>query len=295
MTNWELREFHLQADLPSLIQQVRIPIRRVIPPIQGHLNSICQVVPLITHIWLYPPHRSHLHPPSFTFPSTTILSLQNTKLSHSSLSHHVMIMSWHRVCHTPSTAFIKYSIHRVQHAPRTVYTEYSTHRVQLPSNIVCLPFILMITSGLRSVAPASRAPLHESSKMMSPGYIPTVASYLPAEKSLTTWCAMHRLPPSTRPNLLDYSMQVHLQTRSITASKCIFKLAPLLCPSASPNSLDHGIQVHLQSGSITASWWISKLARLRSLGASPNSLDHSLQVYPQSRAITASKHISKMA
>jgi hypothetical protein len=31
-------------------------------------------------------------------------------------------------------------------APSIAYTEYSIHRVQHPSKIVCLPFILMITS-----------------------------------------------------------------------------------------------------------------------------------------------------
>jgi len=35
----------------------------------------------------------HLHPPSLSFSSTTLPSLQKTKLSHPSLSLHVMIMS----------------------------------------------------------------------------------------------------------------------------------------------------------------------------------------------------------
>jgi hypothetical protein len=34
-----------------------------------------------------------------------------------------MIMSWHRVTHTPSTAYTEYSIHREQHTPSTAYTE----------------------------------------------------------------------------------------------------------------------------------------------------------------------------
>jgi len=51
--------------------------------------------------------------------------------------------SIHRVQHTPGTAYTEYSIHRVQHTPSTAYTEYSIHRVP---KIVCLPFILMITS-----------------------------------------------------------------------------------------------------------------------------------------------------
>jgi len=43
------------------------------------------------------------------------------------------------------------------------------------------------------------------------------------------------------------------------ASKCISKLAPSRSPSASPNSLHIGLQVHFQSRSITASKVISKL------------------------------------
>jgi len=56
--------------------------------------------------------------PSLSFSSTTLPSLQNTKLSHFSLSLHVMIMSLHRVQHTPSTG-----IHRVQHTPITASTQ----------------------------------------------------------------------------------------------------------------------------------------------------------------------------
>ena len=66
---------------------------------------------LITHIRSYPPHRSHLPPPSLSFSSTSLQSSQNTKLSHPSVSRHVMIMSWHQVLHTPSTAYTEYSIH----------------------------------------------------------------------------------------------------------------------------------------------------------------------------------------
>jgi len=75
---------------------------------------------------------------SLSFSSTTLSSLQKTKLSHPFLSLHVMIMSWHRVQRTRSTA----------------YTEYSIHRVQQPPKIICLPFILMITSWPLNVASA---------------------------------------------------------------------------------------------------------------------------------------------
>jgi len=112
------------------IQQVRVPIRRLITLIRSLPNPIRYVVPRISHIRSYPPHCSYPHPPSLSFSSTTLTSLQNTKLSYPSPSKHVMIMSWHWVQHTPSTAYTEYSIHRVQHTPSTAYTEYSIHRVQ---------------------------------------------------------------------------------------------------------------------------------------------------------------------
>jgi len=87
-------------------------------------------------------------------------------------------------------------------------------------------------------------------------------------------------PPSASPNSLDHGLQVHLQTRSIAASKCISKLARLQPPS----SHDHGLQVH-----------ISKLARSWPPSASPNSLDHGLQVYLRTRSITAFKCITTLA
>jgi len=103
MRMWDFREFLGRVKLPSQIQQVQVPIWRVVTPIGGLRNPIRQVQPLILHIHSYPPHRSHLHPPSLSFSSTTLTSLQNTQLSYLSLSLHVMIMSRHRVQHTPRT------------------------------------------------------------------------------------------------------------------------------------------------------------------------------------------------
>ena len=99
-----LREFRVRVIWPSLIWQVRVPIRPELTPIQGVPNPIRQIVPLISHIRSYPPYHSYLHPLSLSFSSTTPPSLQNTMLSHPSLSLHEMIMSWHRVQHTPSRA-----------------------------------------------------------------------------------------------------------------------------------------------------------------------------------------------
>jgi len=187
MRNWDFREFRVGVNLPSPIQQVQVPIRRVFTQLQGLPNPIRQVITRISPIRAYPPHCSHVHPPSPSFSSTTLPSSQNPKLSHPSLSLHTMIMSWHWVQpfteykHIPST-----TIHRVQ-----AYTKYSILWVQHPPKIVCLPFIVMIMSWPLNVASASSVPpyminlhqpaLHESSRVKSPCHIPTVASQLADE------------------------------------------------------------------------------------------------------------------
>jgi len=95
-------------------------------------------------------------------------------------------------------------------------------------------------------------------------------------------------PPSTPPNLLDHSLQVHVQSRSITASECISQFTQLWPPSASPDSLNHGLQVSLQTCSITPSKCISRLARSR-----PGSLrQRVLQIHLQTHSITISECIS---
>jgi len=112
------------------------------------------------------PEFSCLHISSTSFSSSSLMSLflvfnstiiaeHKVKLSLSiSLCHdHELTMSTayteysiHSVQHTPCTAYTVYSIHRVQHTPCTAYTKHSIHQVQHTPKIVCLPFILMITS-----------------------------------------------------------------------------------------------------------------------------------------------------
>jgi hypothetical protein len=80
------------------------------------------------------------HTPSTAYTEYSIHRVQHTP------STAYTEYSIHRVQLTPSTAYTEYSIHRVQRTLSTVYTEYSIHREQHPPNIVCLAFILMITS-----------------------------------------------------------------------------------------------------------------------------------------------------
>jgi len=132
------RQFRLRVKWPSPLRQVRVPIRRVITPIQGLPNSIRQVVPLISHSRSYSPNHSHVLPLSLSFSSTTLPSSQGHKvkssLSISPCHHHELTpsaayteCSIHRVQHSPSAAYTEFSIHWVQHTVSAAYTEYSLH------------------------------------------------------------------------------------------------------------------------------------------------------------------------
>jgi len=298
MRNWDLSEVRVRVNWPSAIRQVRFPIRWVITPIRGLLNLIRQVVPLISHSRSYPPYRSHLHRPSLSFSSTTLPSSQEHKvkssLSISPCHHHEFTLS-------------------------AAYTGYSIHQVQRTRKIVCGPFILTISSWPLNVGSASGVPPFRStatsqfsiraSKVKSPCHIRIVASLLPDElgpaapsidllkvlvptRSITASKCISKLarsrPPSVSPASIDHGLQVHLRVHSILDSQCISKLAWSWPPSASLSSLHLGLPVLLQTRSITASKFISKLTRSRPPSVSPDSLDYSLKV----RTIMASTCIS---
>jgi len=147
-----LREFCVQVNWPSPIQQVRVPIWRVVTPLHGLRNPIRQVVALIPNIHSYPPDRLHCHPPSlFLVHNSTITAQYNVKSSLSispCLDHEL----------TLSTAYTKYSMHQVKHTPSTAYTKYSIYWMQYPLKFVCVPIFLMIMSWPRNVTSASGMP-----------------------------------------------------------------------------------------------------------------------------------------
>jgi len=199
--------------------------------------------------------------------SSTPPSPKNTKLSHPSLSLHAMIKSEHQVQHTPSTAYTKYSIHRALHHP-------NIHCFSLPASLssfgrpCCTQFSTFLQLRINQWL-ESQLPLCLPSELLPPDWP----------------------PPSTPPIWLNHGLQAHLQTLSITASKCITELAPSQPVSASPNSVDHDLQVHLQTHLNTASKCCSKLAPLQPPGVSRHLHDYRLQVCP----ITTSKCITKIA
>jgi len=195
-----------------------------------------------------------------------------------------------------------------------VNTEYGIHCVLHHPSIDCLPLPASLSSlGRPSCTQFSTFPQLRVNQWIEF----QIPSGLPPELSPPDWP-----PPSAPPITQDHGLQVHLKTRTITASKCIYKLAQSRPPSASPNLHNHGLQEILQTPSIAASKCISKppqvqppnlldhglrvctimattcistLAWSRSRGTSLSSLDHGLHVHLQTRTIAASKCIYQLA
>jgi len=181
-----------------------------------------------------------------------------------------------------------------------VNNECSIHRIQHTPKIVCCPFFLTISSWPLNEPSASGVPSYRStatsmfsiraSNVKSPCHISTVGSYLTDELS--------------RGALSIDRLQVLVQSRLITASKCISRLARL----RPARSHDHWLQVDIsrlarsRPPSVSPDLLdyvlpkcISKLARSWSRRASLSSLDRGLQVHLEICSITASKCISKVA
>jgi len=108
-------------------------------------------------------------------------------------------------------------------------------------------------------------------------------------RSITASKWLSRLTPVRPASANDHGLLVHLRTRSITILECISKFTPSRPPSESPSPPDHSLQVLLHTHLTMASKCINKQARSHPTSLSPNPLDHSLQVYLQTHSITASK------
>jgi hypothetical protein len=181
MRTWDLREFCVQVNLPSLIRQGKNP------------NLVCNYTDMRSsqpNKASCTPHFSYLLVSSTSFSSSSPISLF--------LVHNSTIITEHKaksslsvsLCHshelTLSTAYPEYSIHWVQYTPSTAYTKYSIYRVQHPPKVVCLLFIFMIMSWPLNVDSASSMPLYtidrhqpalcDSSQVKSHCHIPTVVS-----------------------------------------------------------------------------------------------------------------------
>jgi len=140
-----------------------------------------------------------------------------------------------------------------------VNTEYSIHQVQHHPKIDRLPL------------PASFSSLGGCCTQLST--FPQLQVNQWIESQLPSCLPQNRSPPCTPPISLDRSLQVHLQTRLIPASKCIFWVQAIsasrrisrLARWLPASSHDHGLEVH-----------ISKLTPSRPPSESPKSLDYGL-------------------
>ena len=199
----------------------------------------------------------------------------------------------------------KYSLHQVQDTLSTAYTKHSIHCVLHHPEIDHLPLPASPSTLGRPCFPQFSKFTQLQVNQWIQSQIP---SRLPPELLPPDWP-----PPGTPGISLDHGVQVHLQTCSITASRCITiltrsrptcphhhsrqvylhtrsikvsKLAPSRPPRASPNLLDYRIGVHLQTQSVT----MVNLVWSRHPSVSLNPLDYVLQA----RTITDSKGISKL-
>ena len=187
--------------------------------------------------------------------SSTLPSPKNMKLSHPSLLLHAMIMSWHHVQHTPSTAS---SYDQLFPAPSQFLNSqcmYSTLYIPTitswPINRVSAP----VAPPFQSTASKYSPPISIDHALQ--GYLPTHS--FTASKLITEFTQSQPLCAS--PNSLDPSLQVHPWVPSIPGYMCISNLAWSWLPSAPLSSLALSLQVLPQSHSIMVSqyivreWW----------------------------------------
>jgi hypothetical protein len=278
MRNWNLGEFRVRVNSPFPVQQVRVPIRRLITPITGLPTPIIQVVPLISHILSYAPHCSHLHLSSLFFSSTTQQALQNAKLSHCCLTLHLRIMSWHWVQHTPNTVYTKDCLSSLYSHDYDLTAEgcFSFRRASLYE----WPPSASSQTELKGKVPLSHCRICELTSWW-------IESQHLARCPSTVSKYSSKVAPLWPPNWNKYGLQVHLQTQSIIILECITKFTRSRPPSVCPNTLHYRLEVHLHTRSISTSKYIPKLARLWPA----SSHGHDLQGHLQTGSITASECI----
>jgi len=171
------------------------------------------------------------HTPSTAYTEYSIHRVQHTP------STAYTEYSIHRVQHTPSTAYTEYSIHRVQHTPSTAYTEYSIHRVQhTPSTASAHNCLSSLDSHDQKLTPECSfsfgcASLHN--------WLPSASSQCELKGNVTLW---HSHICKSTNWLIESQHPVH---HPFTASKYLSNLTRLQPPSASPTWLNDGLHVYL--------------------------------------------------
>jgi len=237
--------------LPSPIGHGWVHTHKVWQPIGGLLNPVRYILPLISHICLYPPYHFYLHPSSrsLILNATIIAGPSVMPLFYIPLcqDHHLALstvyakFSIHQVQHMSSTAYANYSIHQVQRTLSTVFTEHSIHSGQhtpctasthdLMSSLCSHDYKFTSECSFRFQHASLQVPLSPAS---SPIKLKGQGTSLRSQgcKLTCRWIA------SQQP--------VHLH---LTACKYFSFLSWYQPPLESPNSLHDGHEVHCQSHS----------------------------------------------
>ena len=132
--------------------------------------------------------------------------------------------------------------------------------------------------------------LSERSMVQSPRHIPTITNYITDEWSVSTWHTSNQPPPSTPSLSPHHGIQVHHQTRSITALECISKFTQSQPSSITPHSPGYRLQVPM----IWTSKCISRLTQSQPRSPSVSSTNYGLHMYIQTHLMTASLCVSKL-
>ena len=220
--------------------------------------------------------------PDYSYPLVSSTSFSSSSPISLFLVHNFSIITEHKVKWSLSIS----PCHDYELALNIVYTEYSIHRVRHTLSTASFKdFVSSLQSHDYAATPGCSFNIRRASLWELKGKVALSRSHsceltnmkrVSAPRAPCIDC-LHR----TRPNLLNYGLQVHLQTRSITVSK----LARSRPPSVSPHWLDDSIWVRM----IMASKFIYTLARSRPWNASPNSHERDLQVHLQTGSITAAQ------
>jgi len=193
------------------------------------------------------------------------------KLSHPSLSVHVIIRSYHRLQHSPSTVYTAYCIipnTTVCHSQRVLqlFVDHVVLNTLHSQNYESTNEWSLICC--HASLPNYRLQIDHHQRLLESSSI-RVSQWI--SKFAQSW------PPSASPITLNHCHKVYLQTCSIKASK----FATSWPPGSSPHSHDSGLQVHHQPCSVLAFNCTSKLTWLWP----PSSLEYGLQVHNWSHSI----------
>jgi len=199
-----------------------------------------------------------LHP---SFSSWILRSLENWKFIHPSLYLYALTMSLCPVQHSLSAVYLDYSIHEVQHPPGILLSHSQSTII-----LTIMSWPLNIGSALHSLFPdrplTPSSPWNHKGKVNSSHSQGCMLTNWRIQSQYPSHLPPN-LPPPDRPPLsiclifLNHCIKVNFKILTLSGSKWITNLVWYL----SQSSHNHSLQVHLKSWPLTASKMISKFTR----------------------------------